>query len=109
MNWIEFKKTHKKANNFIWVECIVEIKNNITKEIREYETAEILEIGKEHPSVFIWQYGNYSCDCNRSLFFKRAKDKDAEDDFFVECSDGMFSVNLKNKKNGKRYYEEYVA
>lgn len=27
-------------------------------------------------SDYIWSEGNYSCDCNRSLFFQRASGKD---------------------------------
>lgn len=28
---------------------------------------------------FIWEDGNYSCDCNRSLFIQRCCDKDFSD------------------------------
>lgn len=28
-------------------------------------------------------------------------------DWKVECSDGKYSVNLKNKKDGRVYYREY--
>jgi hypothetical protein len=43
------------------------------------------------------------------LFFKRAKGEETEDDWNVECTDGKFSVNLKNKKGGVVYYREYGA
>jgi hypothetical protein len=109
MDWIEVKKDTHQIDNCIWVECIAEIRNNETGEIREYETHEILEIGDEHPSVFNWEENNYSCDCNRRLFFKRANNEETNDDWNVECSDGKFSVNLKNKKDGKVYYREYGA
>ncbi len=108
-NWIKTKKDKHLIDNCIWVECIAEIRNNETGEIREYETEEILEAGDEHPSVFNWEENNYSCDCNRCLFFKYANDEDVSDDEFdsIECSEGKFSVNLKNKKDGKIYYREY--
>ena len=109
MDWIEVKKETHQNDNCIWAECIAEIKNNETSEIREYETHEILEIGGEHPSVFNWEENNFSCDCNRRLFFKRANNEETEDDCNAECSDGKFSVNLKNKKDGKVYYREYGA
>lgn len=109
MDWIEVKKDTHQIDNCIWVECIAEIRNNETGEIREYETHEILEIGDEHPSVFNWEENNYLCDCNRRLFFKRANNEETNDDWNVECSDGKFSVNLKNKKDGKVYYREYGA
>lgn len=107
MEWIEVEKDTYQIDNCMYVECVVEIRNNETGEIREYETHEILEIGDEYPSVFNWEENNYSCDCNRSLLFKRANNKETEDDWNVGCSDGKFSVNLKNKKDGKVYYREY--
>lgn len=107
MNWIEVKTKSTKIKNSIWVKCIAEIKNNATGEIREYETDEILERGDEYPSVFNWEENNYSCDCNRLLFFKQAKNEVTEEDWNVECSDGKFSVNLKNKKDGNIYYREF--
>lgn len=107
MNWIETDKD-KKTDNYILVECIAEIRNNETGEIREYETHEILEEGNDYPSVFNWEENNFSCDCNRLLFFKRAgTEKTTDEDWNVECSDGKFSVNLKNKMNGEVYYREY--
>jgi hypothetical protein len=109
MEWIEVKKDTHQIDNCIWVECIAEIRNNETGEIRECETHEILEIGSEHPSVFNWEENNFSCDCNRRLFFKRANNEEIEDDWNIECSDGKFSVNLKNKKDDKVYYREYGA
>ena len=96
MEWIEVKKDKHQMDHSILVACIAEIRNNETGEVREYETHEILEIGDKHPSVFNWQDNNYSCDCNRRLFFKRAKGEKTNE---VECSDGKFSVNLKNKKD----------
>ena len=114
MDWIEVKKETHQIKNSIWVECIAEIRKNDTGEIREYETHEILTIGDEHPSVFNWEESNYSCDCNRLLFFNRARDEEKDEDWDVECTDvectdGKFSVNLKNKKDGKVYYREYGA
>ena len=109
MDWIEVKKEMHSFKNCIWVECIAEIKNNETGEIQEYETEEILEIGDEHPSVFNWEENNYSCDCNRRLFFYRAKNEEKDEYWNVGCTDGKFSVNLKNKNDGRVYYREYSA
>ena len=107
-NWVEIKEDSHQIDNGVLVECIAEIKNNETGEIREYETHEVLEIGKENPSIFNWKEDDFSCDCNRRIFFKRVnKEEITEDDWNIECSDGKFSVNLKNKKDGKLYYCEY--
>jgi hypothetical protein len=41
-------------------------------------------------TVFMWQEGNYSCDCNRALFFARASgDPDPEP---RPCGDIAFRV-----------------
>tara|TARA_R110000851_G_scaffold249178_1_gene401702 strand:- start:217 stop:546 length:330 start_codon:yes stop_codon:yes gene_type:complete len=107
MDWIEVKKETHQIKDYILVECIAEIIKNDNGEIRQYETHEILTIGDEYPSVFNWEENNYSCDCNRRLFFNRAKGIERDEDWDVECTDGKFSVNLKNKKDGSTYYREY--
>jgi len=105
MNWNIIEVINDKSYR---VECVAEIRNNETGEIREYITHETLDIGDEHPSVFNWEENNNACDCNRLLYFKRAKNEEKDEDWDVECSDGKFSVNLKNKKDGKIYYREYL-
>lgn len=105
--WIYVKDRTSKIDNHILVECIVEIRDNKTGEIREYETQELLGIGEEYPSVFNWGENNYSCDCNRRLFFKRVENEETDEDWDMECSNGKFSVNLKNKKDGEIYYREF--
>lgn len=110
MRWIEVKKEAPLQDNCILVECIAEIRNNETGEIREYETFEVLEIGDEYPSFFNWEANDYSCDCNRLLFFKKAKKEvRTKDDWSAGCSNGKFSVNLKNKKDGEVYYREFIS
>jgi hypothetical protein len=106
-NWIIINKITHKLQNASWVCVIAEIKNNSTGEIREYETHEILEDGDELPSVFNWKENNFSCDCNRRIFFKRAKNEEDEDHLDIPCSYGLFSVNLKNKLNRYKYYSEF--
>lgn len=106
MNWI---KSEEKTTvfNCICVECIAEIKNNTTGEVREHKTIELLEEGHVHPNTFNWSENNYSCDCNRLLFFERANNEEETGDDLIECTDGKFSVNLKNCKDGKVYYREF--
>lgn len=107
MDWIEVKKDSYQMKYSIWVKCIAEIRNNATGEIREFETDEILTNGNKSPDIFNWEENNFACDCNRLLFFKRAGNEESEEDWSVKCSDGKYSVNLKNKKDGKVYYREY--
>lgn len=59
----------------------------------------------ETDPVYIWEDGNYSCNCNRHDFFHRDGLKESywED---VECGDGMYRVIVKNLETGKIIYEE---
>lgn len=107
MDWIEVEKTTHPVKDSIWVKVIAEIKNNETGEIVEYESDEILENGESVPNVFNWEENNFSCDCNRFVFFCRAKGLGFDIEKDSKCSDGKYSVNLKNKKNGEVYYREF--
>jgi hypothetical protein len=39
--------------------------------------------------VYQWSDGNYSCDCNRALFFARAG---GEEEPEVECGEGAYAI-----------------
>ncbi len=106
-DWIIIDKDDINIGNSVWVSCVAEIRENITGEIREYETDGILEVGDGYPSTYNWEEGNYGCDCNRRIFFKRIKNELTEEDWNAECTTGSYSVNLKNKKDGKVYYREF--
>lgn len=99
-NWILVKDQSGTSKEYKMVKCIAEIRNNETGEIKEYLTNEPFYLGSEHPSVFNWEENNFSCDCNRHLFFTDGQEE-------LECSDGKYSVNLKNAKDGKIYYSEF--
>lgn len=106
MNWEidpEPMKTHP-MEGCTWVRAIAHIRLNATGEVRKYATSEVLQEGDKYPSVFNWEENNYACDCNRALFFARAKGEDEPD---VECGDGLYSVNLYNAKTGEVYYNEF--
>lgn len=97
-------------NDSLWGKVIVKIKNNKTCEIRNYNTEEYLcKKGNENSFEFndwIWTEGNYSCDCNRSLFFGYAIGNNFEESC-ADCSDGRYSVNIYSEKNGKLLYKEF--
>ena len=42
-------------------------------------------------SDFVWKEGNFSCDCNRAIFFHEFRDEDEGD---IECGDGGFLVRI---------------
>ena len=90
-----------------WVKIVALIRKNETSEIREYKDEvwwDCNEPYDDYPNDFMWSEGNYSCDCNRYLFFQRAKGENEDND---ECGDDKYSVNLKNPKNGEIFYREY--
>ncbi len=45
-----------------------------------------------HTIQYMFSEGNYSCDCNLELFFRRARGEDPDLDD-VRCSDGRFVVD----------------
>jgi len=109
-NWIEHKvEPAHQRDGWVWVEVIAEIRENNTGEVREYSCHEILDVnGNEtFPDVFNWEENNNSCDCNRRVYFKRANDELKDSDWDIDCSDGLYSVNLKNAKDGVIYYKEF--
>lgn len=102
--WQEVEVTAHRFPNAKWVKVLVRIRNNATGEIREHFTHEILKVNEEFPSDFNWAENNYSCDCNRYLFFQRAKNDEESAD--IKCSDGKYSVQLINPVTGTVYYDE---
>lgn len=79
------------------------LRKNDTGEIVEYcDDALADEDGP--PYLYIWEDGNYSCDCNRAMFWARAKKIEPPKE--TQCSDGKFSVNIYSM-NGKLLYKEF--
>ena len=76
------------------------IKNNKTNEVVNFQD----EIDDEG-DTFIWTDGNYSCDCNRFLFFEWAKGNKPEWND-GECGKSGYSVNIKVDE--EYYLEEFA-
>lgn len=98
-------KVVEEKKEYVLVLIHAHIRNNETNEIRVYQTREPLYIGAKHPNVFNWEENNYSCDCNRRIFFESSIGSELVDDF--PCSDGKYSVNLVNPITNEIYYKEY--
>lgn len=64
---------------------IVALKNNKTGEVRE------ITFNQEW-NDFAWMEGSYSCDCNRQLFFARAKAE--EENWEAPCGETQFSIEF---------------
>lgn len=105
MSWQTVEKPTHPLKGARWVRAIAHILKNATGEVRKYESHEILEGCDESPSSYIWQEGNFHCDCNRELFFERAAEREIETE---QCSYGRFSVNLENPADGQIYYREFT-
>lgn len=58
-------------------------------------------------NTYWWEDGNASCDCNRELFFLRARNEDDSED--TECGDKRFSVRLSDADTGEVLYDELSA
>jgi hypothetical protein len=75
-----------------------------TDETVEYTDELPLEDGQ--PFTWLWEHGNYGCDCNRFLFWERAHGREPEQDF--ECSrsaPNQWSVRLVDGA-GSTVYED---
>jgi hypothetical protein len=107
MNWKTSADTSRPIAGCQRVEAVAHIRNNSTGEVRLYKTDELLEDGSPHPNTFIWEEGNYSCDCNRALFFGYALNQQWED-IDHPCGEGGFSVALQNPVTGLFYYNEFT-
>lgn len=67
---------------------VIEIRRNEDGATSREETTQVF-------SEFWWTDGNAGCDCNRRLFFCRARDEDdPEPDDPGQCSNGKFSVRI---------------
>ncbi len=69
---------------------IVKIRNNATGEIVDHP--DVGDFDEDGFVDFIWSDGNYACDCNRDLFFHRAKGLDDPDD--NPCGEEKYSIQI---------------
>lgn len=74
---------------------------------RVYDTEEYFP--KDGWSDYLWTDGNYSCDCNRYLFFQRADGKTPSLGK-AKCGEGRYLVNsIVLKDTGEQLYSEVDA
>jgi hypothetical protein len=52
-----------------------------------------------------WQEGNYSCDCNRKIFFEKAKGTSSWD-YDTPCGDGRYRIVATRPEIGLRDLDE---
>ena len=56
------------------------------------------------PELYVWEDGNYACDCNRALLFAWARGEEAP----VEhpCGDTAYVVRITDGQTGRVLYQE---
>jgi hypothetical protein len=102
-NWLHIKAPPHDDIDWIAIEAHI-IRNSDGVE-RVYKTQDILN--PEDNGVFdpfMWQDGNYACDCNRYSFFQRALNESEDDE--VPCSDDKYTVYIVNPKTNGIVYDE---
>ena len=82
----------------------IQITDTATGETRSYTDPYLDEHGHEPNGLYIWEEGNYSCNCNRSLFFARAVGTPEDEIAEPECGDKRFTVRIV--RDGETVYEE---
>lgn len=94
-------------NTSEWVKIDVYIRRVSDGVERIYHTEGILEDDNETLSTHIWANGNFSCDCNRYLFFQHAADEQEVDEN-CKCGHGGYLVWIVNPINKETVYDERV-
>lgn len=55
-------------------------------------------------SEFNWSEGNYSCDCNRALFFRRAGNEEVGANLI--CGEGKYYVEIRSAEGELLYKDD---
>jgi len=92
-----------KRDGTCWVSIVTQIRNNRTGEIVLIEDEAIFNLEENEVSTWIWEEGNFACDCNRGLFFFRSKGLPYDGG----CGHDSFSVNLINPVDGQVFFREF--
>lgn len=87
------------------VNVIAFIRKNDTGEVVECPCVNYRHVGDRYPGTYIWEEGNYSCDCNRHIFFEDAHGRDVVRAH--ECTMGRYSVNVALASTGEVFYREF--
>ena len=80
------------------IPVVLSIRKNSTGEIRRRDWEE-----EENFDPYIWEEGNYSCDCNREAWFE-GEGISGE----YACSDYRFSIQIERKDTGAVIYSEFT-
>ena len=81
----------------------IEITDTATGEMRVYVDDFGFDDDPASGNEFCWSEGNFSCDCNRELFFERANGNEPDE---TECGDDRFRVLIKTMDGVVLYQED---
>jgi hypothetical protein len=106
----EPRDTQPPHDQHEFVKVVEVVRDNATGEQRSHPTTALWS--EDGPCTYIWEEGNYSCDCNRRLSWLRGDGRDEEAQALLgsknlPCSDGKFSVNLVNLQTQEVFYQEF--
>ena len=76
-------------------------------EIRRNSDGAVAVSENEHVGwyQYQWENGNYSCDCNRELFFFRARGEEEPED--NDCGHTRYAVRIQSSKTGELLYSDW--
>lgn len=104
----EIDEKHRRVygrDDSVWLDVVATITDRETGASVNIDTTVMYsqEDNGDMVSPGSWAWGNYECDCNRALFFERARGVEIDP---PACSTGRFAVSLANKLNGRVFYDE---
>ncbi len=105
--WIFEKEKLSPNKKLKWVKIVAHIKCVLTGEIAKYENKGIWDEENQMPHTYIWEEGNFSCDCNRKMFFLSGLNRSEPSDEEIPCGGGKYLVNLENPQTSEIFYREY--
>ncbi len=103
-DWTDWNNQERCPENSRWVCVDAHIRCDKTGEIAIDKSYLAIGNDEDAPDPWIWEEGNYACNCNRPSFFGHAGGAYDGDG---ECANEEFSVNLVNPKTGEVFYREF--
>lgn len=82
---------------------VVQIKDTLTGEVRNHRDEYLLTKGEPF-EPYMWEEGNYSCDCNRGMFFASVK---GEPDPDMPCNSAAPRFSVHIEVDGEVLYSEW--
>ena len=102
---METNKGKHNQQEYQFAPVEIEIRENLTGKAAKCNWVLRHYHGEALPNFFNWSENNFSCDCNRVMFFSEAMGIEEPEDY--PCSDGNFSVRIRLKDTNEIIYDEF--